>query len=131
MVLWQSRKCTNGFGLCPPNSVQSIPEKTNVKRALLRVVCIVEVAAIFGFLIGALFALVLPKFFQGPGWGTLAPLIAGIIMATLIGGYIGYRVPTTGRPSIRIGIGLCYAAAGAAGIVSYLSIFIILNTHGS
>jgi len=101
-----------------------------MKRAVVGVLYVVLVAAIFGLSIGAIYALVLPKFFQGPGRGMLAPLFVGIIIATLIGGYVGYRVPTTGRPSTKIGVGFCYAAA-VAGIVSYLSIFIILNTRGS
>src|SRR4051794_18599878 len=99
-----------------------------MRRAIVGVLCVVISAAIFGFSIGAAYALVLPKFFQGPGWGTLAPLLLGIMIATLIGGYIGYRLPITAKPSTKVGCGFCYAAA-AAGLVSYLSFFIILNTR--
>ena len=87
-------------------------------------------AAIFGVSIGTVYAFVLPRFFPGSGWGTYSPLIAGIIIATLIGGYIGYRVPATDKLRVKISLGLCYAAV-VASLVSYLSLFIIVNTRGS
>jgi hypothetical protein len=88
------------------------------------------VVAIFGVSIGAIYAVVLPRFFPGPGWGTHLPLILGILVATLIGGYIGYRVPATGKLPVKISVGVCYAVV-VAGLVSYVSLFIILNTRGS
>lgn len=88
------------------------------------------IVAIFGVSIGAVYAYVLPKFFPGPGWGTHLPLYLGIIIATTIGGYIGYRVPATDKLWIKVSFGFCYASVVAA-LVSYLSLFIILNTRGS
>jgi hypothetical protein len=88
------------------------------------------IVAFFSASIGAVYVYVLPKFFPGPGWGTYLPLILGIIIATLIGGYIGFRVPATDKLSIKVSFGFCYAAVVAC-LVSYLSLFIILNTRGS
>ena len=88
------------------------------------------ISVIFGVSIGATYALVLPRFFPGPGWGTFSPLSWGIAIATLICGYIGYRVSATARLSVKIGLGFCYAAVTTI-LVSYLSLFIILNTLGS
>lgn len=88
------------------------------------------VATIFGASIGAVYGLVLPKSFPGPGWGTFSPLVLGIIAAALIGGYIGYRVPATDKLSIKVGCGLGYAVAVAA-FVFELSMVITLNTRGS
>jgi hypothetical protein len=105
-------------------------EKAFMKKAVSAILWALIVVAIFGASIGAVYAFVLPKFFPGPGWGTYSPLILGIIVATLIGGYIGYRVPATDKLSIKVSCGFCYAAA-VAGLVSYVSLFIILNTRGS
>jgi uncharacterized membrane protein len=105
-------------------------EKTYVKRALLGVLCVVIVAVTFDSSIGVVYALFLPKIYPATGWGTHAPFLFGIMIATVIGGYIGYRVPATEKPLTKVGVGFCYAAA-VAGLVSYLSIFIILNTRGS
>ena len=88
----------------------------------------VIVASTFGVAIGAVYAIVLPRFF--PGWRTPAPWLLGIFFATLIGAYIGYRVPETEKRSTKIGFGLGYAVA-VAGLVSYLSLFVILNNRGS
>jgi hypothetical protein len=101
-----------------------------MRRATFGVLWGVIVAAIFGLSIGAVYATVLPRFFPGPGWGTHAPLFLGIMIASLIGGYIGYRVPTTEKLSTKVCFGFCYAAV-VVGLVSYLSLFIILNTRGS
>jgi len=56
--------------------------------------------------------------------------MASISVATLIGGYIGYRVRATGKLLVKISLGICYAFV-VASLVSYLSLFIILNMRGS
>ena len=101
-----------------------------MKKAALGALWALIVVAIFGVSIGAIYAVVLPRFFPGPGWGTHAPLIGGITIATLIGGYIGYRVPVTGKLLVKISVGVGYAVV-VASLVSYVSLFIILNTRGS
>lgn len=99
-------------------------------KVIVSLLSALAVSVTFGISIGAVYALVLPKFFPGPGWGTYSPLIWGIVTAALIGGYIGYRFAATEKLSVKIGLGFCYAAVTAV-LVSYLSLFIILNTRGS
>lgn len=97
------------------------------------VVCLLSALAVsvfFGASIGAIYVFVLPRIFPGPGWGTDSPLVWGIAIATLIGGCIGYRIATTERLLIKISLALCSAVVTAI-LVSYLSLFIILNTRGS
>ena len=98
-----------------------------MKRATVGVFCIAIIAASFTVSIGAIYALALPK---GPGWGVHAPLFLGIMIATSLGGYVGYRVPRTEKPLTKVGFGFAYAAVVAV-LVSYLSLLIILNTRGS
>jgi hypothetical protein len=88
------------------------------------------VSVIFGVSIGAIYALVLPRFFPGPGWGTYWPLIVGITIATLIGGCIGYRVLRAERLVVKMAVGFCYGCVTVI-LVSYLSLVIILNSRGS
>ena len=101
-----------------------------MRRVMFALLLALIVVVIFGFSIGAVYVYVLPRFFPGHLWGTYLPLILGIIIATSIGGYIGYRVPTRDKLSIKVCSGLCYAVVVAA-LVSCLSLFIILNTRGS
>lgn len=100
-----------------------------MKKAFVSVLSALAVVVIFGVSIGAIYVLVLPRFFPGPGWGTYSPLILGILVATLLGGYVGYRTPTTEKLPVKIKFGFCYAAVTAA-LVSYLSLFIIVNIRG-
>jgi hypothetical protein len=100
-----------------------------VNPITLRVLYVLSIAVVFGVTIGAIYALVLPAFFPGPGWGTYLPLQLGIVIAALIGGYIGYRVPTASSLWAKIGCGFCYAAVVAI-LVSFLSLLIIVNTRG-
>ena len=104
--------------------------KTLMKKAAFGALWALFVIVIFGVSIGAIYALVLPRFFPGLGWGTYSPLIGGIAIATLIGGYIGYRVPATGKLPVKISVGVGYAVV-VASLVSYVSLFIIHNTRGS
>ena len=105
-------------------------ERSLTKKIIFSVLLALIVAAVVASSIGAVYVFVLPKFFPGPEWGTYSPLILGIILAALIGGYIGYRVPSIGRLSVKISLGFCYAAVVFT-LISYLSLFIILNTRGS
>jgi hypothetical protein len=86
------------------------------------------VVAIFGVLIGVVYAFFIPAFF--PGYRTGWILNLGALAATLIGGYIGYHVPTASTLPVKITLGLCYAAVVAI-LVYFLSLFIILNIRGS
>ena len=101
-----------------------------MRRVVLAALLALIVVAVFGVSIGGVYAYVLPRFFPGPGWGSHLPLFLGIIIATLIGAYIGYRVPATDKLPIKVCSGFCYAVVVAA-LVSYLSLFIILNTRAS
>lgn len=101
-----------------------------MKKIIFSVLLALIVVAIFATTIGVVYVFVLPKFFPAPGWGMHSPLILGIILATLIGGYIGYRVPSIDRLSVKISLGFCYAVVVFT-LVSYLSLFIIVNTRGS
>ena len=87
-----------------------------------------KVVVIFTFLIGGLYGFVVPAFF--PNYKTYSILIVGVSIAALIGGYIGYRVPTSEMLLVKIGVGFCYAVVVTA-LVMFLSLFIILNVRGS
>jgi hypothetical protein len=86
------------------------------------------VAVMFGVLIGVVYAFVLPAAFPGYKAGWILNL--GVLVATLIGGYIGYRVPNANIFLVRIILGFCYAAVMAI-LVYFVSLYIILNTRGS
>lgn len=101
-----------------------------MRRVMFALLLALIVVVVFGASIGAVYVYVLPKFFPGPGWGAYWPLFLGIIIATLIGGYIGYRVPATDKLSIQVWSGLCYAVVVGC-LVSYASMVIILSTRGS
>lgn len=91
-------------------------------------ISVLFVAALFGIMIGIVYAFVLPALF--PGFRTSWILNLGVLVATLIGGYIGYHVPTANTPLVKIILGFLYAAVTAI-LVYFLSLFIILNTRGS
>jgi hypothetical protein len=91
-------------------------------------ISVLILVVIFGSLIGVVYAFVLPAF--SPGYGTKWIGILGVLIATLIGGYIGYHVPTANRLSVKVILCVCYAAVVAI-LVSFLSLYIILNTRGS
>lgn len=86
------------------------------------------VAGIFGVLIGVVYAYFLPVFF--PGYRTGWILNLGVLVATLIGGIIGFREPSKSTLVSRIILGICYAAVVAI-LVYFVSLFIILNVRGS
>jgi len=86
------------------------------------------VAGIFGPLIGAVDAYFLPAFFPGHRTGWILNL--GVLIAVLIGGYIGYCEPSKGTLAAKIILGICYAAVMAI-LVYFVALFIILNVRGS
>ena len=92
------------------------------------IVSMLIVVAIFTGLIGGAYCIVIPIFF--PTYKTAWILIFGIAIAALIGGYIGYQVPTGDTTLVKIGYGLCYATVVVL-LVAYLSLYIILNVRGS
>ena len=91
-------------------------------------ISLLSVAAIFGIVIGIVYAFVIPALF--PGFRTSWILDLGDLVATLIGGYIGYHVPSANTPLAKIILGFSYAAVTAI-LVYFLSLFIILNARGS
>ncbi|HEY1256469.1 MAG TPA: hypothetical protein VGF01_16960 [Terracidiphilus sp.] len=94
---------------------------------VLRVVSVPIVVVVFGVLIGVTYAFILPAFF--PGYRTMWIGIVGVSIATLIGGYIGYHVPTADKLLTRISA-CCVAAAFVAFSIIVLSWFILANTRG-
>jgi hypothetical protein len=86
------------------------------------------VVVIFVASISGLYAFVVPRFI--PGWTGSWPLVLGVAAATLAGGYIGYIAPAADKRSVRLSSGFFYAIV-VAGLVSWISLFIILNTRGS
>ncbi|MFA7242088.1 MAG: hypothetical protein WC091_18390 [Sulfuricellaceae bacterium] len=92
------------------------------------VISALKVVAIFTVLIGGAYGIVIPLFI--PGYKTYSILIAGIAIAALIGGYIGYQVPVADTLFIKIGFSFCYAIVVAI-LVLLLSLLIILNVRGS
>lgn len=92
-------------------------------------ILLLAVAAIFSTLTG----LVVPRFFPGTSFGPYSELdlSVGDVMASLVGGYVGYRGPMAGRTThSKLGIGFRSAVITAA-LTLFLSLFLILNTHGS
>lgn len=102
-----------------------------MRKALFSVLWTLIVVALFGVLNGVVYVrYFLPPGFREATYRTYLPLMASISVATLIGGYIGYRVRATGKLLVKISLGICYAFV-VASLVSYLSLFIILNMRGS
>jgi hypothetical protein len=96
----------------------------NVRSGIL----VLVVAIIFSVLTGAVYAFVAPALLTvyESGW----ILYLGVLVATLIGGYIGYHVPTATTFLGRIILGFCYASVMAI-LVFFLTLFIIVNTRSS
>ncbi len=94
-----------------------------------KLILLLAIAAIFGTLTAVVYGFVLPRFFPGPTLGAYLPLAlsVGVAMASLVGGYVGYRGSMAGS---RLGIGFRFGTIAAA-ITLVLSLFLILNTRGS
>jgi hypothetical protein len=102
----------------------SLGTDMNIRSAISALVFI----ATFGASTGAVYALFLPAFF--PDYRTSWILILGILIPTTICGCLGYHAPKAGTTVVRSSVGLCYACVAAI-LVSFLSLFIILNIRGS
>jgi hypothetical protein len=98
-----------------------------VNPTALRVLYILIVAVVFGVLVGVTYGFILPAFFSG--YKTVWVGIVGVSIATLIGGYLGYHVPTADKLPIRISAGCGFAALVAFSVI-VLSWFILANTRG-
>ena len=85
----------------------------------------------FGVLIGAVYAFyVLPPFYAGATCAAYLPWVAGVPIAAMIGGLIGYRL-TDGKPLlVRVRVGLVFAVMVACSVF-YLSLVIALNVRGT
>jgi hypothetical protein len=90
-------------------------------------IAVLFVAALFGVTIGVVYAFVIPALF--PGFRTSWILNLGVLVAALIGGYIGYHVPTANTPLVKIILGFTYAAVTVI-LVYFLSLLIIVNVRG-
>jgi hypothetical protein len=86
------------------------------------------VVGAFGVSIGLVYAFFLPSVFPGYRTGWVSTL--GILAAALIGGYIGYHVPTAKTLSVQATLGICYGTVVAI-LVSLLSLFILANLRWS
>ena len=86
------------------------------------------VAVIFSTLIGGVYVFFIPMFFPGYKAGWILNL--GVLLATLLGGYIGLQSSKASSPLIRILLAFCYGAVTAI-LVYFLSLFFILNVRGS
>ena len=82
----------------------------------------------FTVLIGGAYSVVIPVFFSD--YKTYSILIVGTTIATLIGGYIGYKASLADTPLIKICVSFLYATVVAITVL-LLSLFIILNVRGS
>ena len=93
----------------------------------LRIVSVLAVSAILGILIGGVCT-----FFPLPRLGDVLPVVlgVGVLLASLIGGYIGYRAPAAETKPAKVRIDSRYATLAAV-LTLILSLFVILNTHGS
>ncbi len=92
------------------------------------VISVLKVVAIFTMLIGGAYGIVIPLL--SPDYKTYSVLIAGIAIAALVAGRIGYQVPVADTLLIKIAFGFCYATVAAI-LVLLLSLLIILNVRGS
>jgi hypothetical protein len=88
---------------------------------------VLAVVAVFGALTGSVYAFLLPAFF--PGYKTQWILISGVLTASLFGGYIGFRSADGGGLPGKIGVTFAFAALTAL-LVTFLSLFIVLNIRG-
>ena len=99
---------------------------------LFPVLVVLVVAAIFGTLIDVVCAFALPHYLPNPALGTyrLLVLAIGVLMASLVGGYVGYHDPRIEALSVKVRISFPFAV-WTAFLTLLLSIFLIVNTIGS
>jgi len=85
----------------------------------------------FGVSTGVVYAFyVLPPFYYGATYLTCLPLVAGVSIAAMIGGLIGYCLMGGKQLRDRIRIGVVIAIIVAC-FVLYLSVVIVLNVRGT
>jgi len=102
-------------------------EVIRFKGVFREISVLIIVVVVFGVLTGSAYAFLLPALF--PGYRTYLILIFGVFSASLVGGYIGFRGADGGVLRFRIGVSVAYAALVAL-LVTYLSLFIIVNIRG-
>jgi uncharacterized membrane protein (DUF441 family) len=88
---------------------------------------ILAVAVLFSSATGSTYAFLLPAFFAGYKAGWI--LVMGVLVAALLGGYIGYRNADGDSLPAKIGVSIAYGAVEVV-LVTFLSLLIILNTRG-
>jgi hypothetical protein len=88
---------------------------------------ILVVVAVFGTLTGSVYAFLLPALF--PGYGTPWIGVLGVLIASLIGGYIGFRTADGGGLPGKIGVSVAFAALVAL-LVTFLALLIMVNSRG-
>ena len=98
-----------------------------MKRAMVALLESFVIAIFLGSLTGVLYAFVIPYLF--PGFGTKWIFVFGVLVATAASGIVGYRSVSTDRPVVRVLAGCCHSVL-AAGIASYIALFITLNFRG-
>jgi hypothetical protein len=90
-------------------------------------ICMLAVAVLFGSATGSAYAFLLPAFFIG--YKTAWILVTGVLVAALLGGYIGYRNAGGDSLSAKIGVSIAFGAVEVV-LVTFLSLLIIVNTRG-
>jgi len=85
----------------------------------------------FGVLIGKVYAShVLPPFYFGATGFSYIPWVAGIPIAAMIGGFIGYLAMDGKQSLTRVRVALVIAVTVACSVF-YLSLVIALSTRGT
>lgn len=101
-----------------------------MKRAVFALLLALVVTLVFGILNGLVYVkYFLPPGFRAATYSTYYPLVISTLVATLICGYIGYRVPTSDTLTVKIVSAMGYASVGAF-LVFNLSMLIIVNCRG-
>jgi len=103
-----------------------------MRRLAFSFLWVLIVVAICGGLNGFLSAtyLIPPYYSSGSAFAFNSFLMIGTLCAALVGGFFGYRVPTAGKLSLKIWVGICYAAVAAV-LAVYLYMLFVLNIRGS
>lgn len=97
-----------------------------------RAISVLAIAAIFSILIDVVYGIILPRLSPATSRGAhLVPVLGvGVLIASLIGGWVGYHDPTAGTLRSKMRIGRIFAVI-VASLTLLLSLYLILNTYGS
>lgn len=89
------------------------------------------VVAVFGGLNGFLSATywIPPYYSSASAFRFYLFLMIGTLCSALVGGCVGYRVPATGKLSLKIWLGICYACVATV-VVIYMYMLIVVNIRG-